>query len=92
MNSRLRRGPPKQTLAQVSGRRIMPIRSPAGVITCTPARPGPDVAVGIAADAVGRGRRAGARDIELHEPLAVAQRLAVDSCTLMSRGVPVSAT
>src|SRR5688572_14145113 len=36
MKSRLRRGPPKHTLAHVSGSRIIPMRSPAGVITCTP--------------------------------------------------------
>src|SRR3954470_13778988 len=34
----------------------------------------PDVTVDIAADAVGRGGCARARDIELDEPLAVAQR------------------
>ena len=38
----------------------------------------PDVAVGVAANAVGRGRRAGAGNVELNETLAVAQRLAVD--------------
>ena len=38
MNRRLRLAPPKQTLAQVSGRRIMPMRSPFGAITWTPGR------------------------------------------------------
>ena len=38
MNNRLRLAPPKQMLAQVSGRRIMPMRSPLGAITWTPGR------------------------------------------------------
>src|SRR5689334_4773783 len=37
----------------------------------------PDVAVDVAADAVGGRRRAGSWDVELDEPLAVAQRFAV---------------
>ena len=93
MNSRFRRVPPKQTLAHVSGNRIIPIRSPAGVDDLhARARAGPDVAVRVAADAVGRRRRAAAGDVELHEPLAVAQRFPSTSHTLISRGVPVSAT
>jgi len=38
MTRRLRLAPPKQTLAQVSGRRIMPSGSPVGAMTCTPGR------------------------------------------------------
>src|SRR4029450_13069155 len=41
------------------------------------ARPSPEVSVYVAADAVGRGRRAGSGDVELNEPFAVAKRLAV---------------
>jgi hypothetical protein len=36
MNSRFRLAPPKQTLAQISGSRIMPMRVPSGAKTWTP--------------------------------------------------------
>src|SRR4030095_7422910 len=39
MNSRLRLGPPKQTLPHTSGRRIRPISLPSGVQTVTPLYP-----------------------------------------------------
>jgi len=42
------------------------------------ARAGPDVAVGVAADAIRRRWRAGAGNVELHETLAVAQLAAID--------------
>src|SRR4029450_1668228 len=41
------------------------------------ARASPDVPVHVAADPVGRGRRAGSGDVELNEPFAVAKPLAV---------------
>src|ERR1039458_10489589 len=41
MNRRLRLAPPKHRLAQISGSRIMPIRSPPGEKTCTPSYPAP---------------------------------------------------
>ena len=41
MKRRLRRGPPKQTLLQISGSRICPIRWPAGVKMWTPSYPSP---------------------------------------------------
>ena len=40
MNSRFRLRPPKQTLAQRSGRWMWPIGSPAGLNTRTPSRSG----------------------------------------------------
>src|SRR5436189_171415 len=50
MNSRLRLAPPKAMLAQRSGSRIWPIRSPSGERIWTPSMPGPPAAAVHAVD------------------------------------------
>ena len=93
MNRRLRRAPPKHTLAHVSGRRIIPMRSPAGVSTWTPGRapaqtlPSTSQRMPSAAEAVvvpGMSSFAKERLFRIAPPST--------SKTRISRGAPVSAT
>ena len=77
MKSRLRLAPPKQRLAQRSGSRMRPISSPVGIedrhavepLAAAPAAP--EVAVGVAAQAVGDARAAVDEDAPVGELRAV---------------------